>query len=75
MHERHGYRFVGLGASWLGFVRDTPLQPAAADALVADLADLYGCASDEHQAAWRELAGIAASGTVLLLGYTENFAE
>lgn len=75
MHERHGYRFVGLGASWLGFVRDTPLQPAAADALVTDLADLYGCASDEHQAAWRELAGIATSGNVLLLGYTENFAE
>ena len=75
MHERHGYRFLGLGASWLGFVRDAPLNAAAAGALAADLADLYGCAGDEYQAAWRELTEIAASGNVLLLGYTENFAE
>ncbi len=75
MHERHGYRFLGLGASWLGFVRDAPPDAAAAKALVTDLADLYGCADDAHQASWRQLAEAAAGGKVLLLGYTENFAE
>ena len=75
LHERHGYRFLGLGASWLGFVRDAPPGKAAAEALVADLADLYGCAGDEYQASWRQLVEIAADGNVLLLGYTENFAE
>lgn len=75
MRERHGYRFFGIGASWLGFVRDAPLSAVAANALVADLADLYGCSADEYQAAWRELAEIAANGNTLLLGYTENFAE
>jgi hypothetical protein len=75
MHAQHAYRFFGIGASWLGFVRDAPLSAVAADALVADLADLYGCSADEYQTAWRELAEIAVSGNVLLLGYTENFAE
>lgn len=75
LHERHGYRFFGLGASWLGFVRDAPPNAAAADALVADLTDLYGCAGDEYQAARRQLAEVAASSNVLLLGYTENFAD
>lgn len=75
LHERHGYRFLGLGASWLGFVRDAPPGTAAAEVLVADLADLYGCAGEQYQASWLQLVEVVADGNVLLLGYTENFAE
>ena len=74
MGERHGYRFFGIGASWLGFVRDRPVGKDGADRLVADLADLYGCGGADARPAWEELAGIVAAGTILLLGYTENFA-
>lgn len=75
MRDRHGYRLFGIGASWLGFVRDRPMSRDGADMLVADLADLYGCGGADARPVWQALAGIAATGTTLLLGYTENFAE
>lgn len=71
---QYGYRFFGIGASWLGFVRDLPPDAAQADRLVADLAVLYE-AGDEAQAAWRALAALLPTRRTLLLGYTENFAE
>ncbi|WP_133648288.1 hypothetical protein [Paraburkholderia flava] len=75
MQEQHGYRFFGIGASWLGFVREQPLQPEQAEHLVADLSTLYGCTGEATGDAWHELAEIVQGGSTLLLGYTENFAE
>lgn len=37
----HGYRFFGIGASWLGFVRNQPPDAAQAQRLVDDLVALY----------------------------------
>ena len=59
LEERHGYRFFGIGAAWLGFIR--PQAPGADEArrLVADLTELYDVQDDEQgeaAPAWRELA-------------------
>lgn len=71
----HGYRFVGIGASWLGFVRTQAPDAAAARRLVDDLALIYP--SDDEAAAadaWDALASLLTERATLLLGYTENFA-
>ncbi|QFZ18330.1 hypothetical protein [Saccharothrix syringae] len=65
----HGYRFFGIGASWLGFVRDAP---AGAARVVEDLVHLYGWGESR---AWREMGELVRRNEWLLLGYTENFAE
>lgn len=72
----HGYRFFGIGASWLGFVRAQAPDEAQARRLVDDLAQVYP--SDEAAAAaeaWNSLASLLTGCKTLLLGYTENFAE
>ncbi|MFF3853603.1 hypothetical protein [Micromonospora sp. NPDC002575] len=72
MRESYGYRFFGIGASWLGFVADAPLSPEAATRLVADLTDLYGDPEGAAEA-WRDLASHVQRRTTLLLCYTEEF--
>lgn len=76
LERTHGYRFFGIGASWLGFVREQNPGVAEARAVVDDLAALY--APDDAAAgaqAWAALASLLTSRKTLLLGYTENFAE
>lgn len=71
----HGYRFFGIGASWLGFVRPQAPDEAQARRLVDDLARVYP--SDDAAAAaeaWNSLASLLTGCKTLLLGYTENFA-
>lgn len=75
LQDRHGYRFFGIGASWLGFLRAEPLRADEAGQLVQDLADLYGCRIDEAETAWHGLAQTVQTSKVLLLGYTENFSD
>lgn len=77
LETRHGYRFFGIGAAWLGFIR--PQAPGADEArrLVADLTELYDVQDDEQgeaAPAWRELAQAVQASKVLLLGYAEDFA-
>ena len=67
-----GYRPLGVGASWIGFIRDAPLQPNDADRLVSDLAELYGA---RRAAGWARLREVLSRQTTLFLGYTDNFAE
>ena len=71
MQAKHGYRFFGIGASWLGFIREYPLQQPEAERLIADLASLYGV----QDAVWADLSEVLQTSRTLLLGYTENFAE
>ncbi len=72
LQEHYDYRLFGLGASWLGFQRDSAPSPAEASALVADLQRVY--AAGTH-GTWSELAATLANRTTLLLGYTEDFSE
>ena len=76
LQQRHGYRHFGIGASWLGFVRERPLRADDADRLVVELRRLYGQADETRQVAtWQELSLTLQRSEVLLLGYTENFAD
>jgi len=72
LQERYDYRLFGLGASWLGFQRDSAPSPAEANALVADLQRVYAAGTHDI---WSQLAATLATRTTLLLGYTEDFSE
>ncbi|WP_458691367.1 hypothetical protein [Nocardia tengchongensis] len=68
----HGYRHIGTGASLLGFDRHTAPTSEEAQAVVADLAFLYGA---QDSSVWSELATILCGQRILLIGYTEDFAD
>lgn len=68
----YGYRHVGIGAALLGFDRSSPLDEKQTDGVIADLVTLYGSGAS---VGWAELRSILLSSRVLLLGYTEDFAE
>lgn len=76
LEAAHGYRFFGIGASWLGFVHAQAPDDAEARALVRDLAMIYPSEdAGAAAAAWDALASLLPSRRTLLLGYTENFAD
>ncbi|MDP9897972.1 hypothetical protein [Variovorax ginsengisoli] len=76
LEATHGYRFFGIGASWLGFVRRQAPDEKAARQLVRDLAMIYPSEdADAAAAAWNALALLLTGRRTLLLGYTENFAD
>ncbi len=52
LQEHHGYRLFGLGASWLGFQRDSAPSPAQANALVADLQRVYAAGTHDTCQNW-----------------------
>ncbi|AYF78488.1 hypothetical protein D7D52_36935 [Nocardia yunnanensis] len=68
----HGYRHIGTGASLLGFDRPSVPTVDEAQAVVADLASLYGA---PDSSAWSELATVLSEQRILLIGYTEDFAD
>ena len=74
---QHGYRFFGMGASWMGFVRPAPPSANQCAQLVADLKDLYGRKREEvfAHAGWAELQQLLQGQRLLMLGYVENMAE
>lgn len=72
MSERHGYALVGIGASTLGFLSVLDPEQRDVDALIADLRELYGHSDAD---AWNDLGEVLRGSPVLLLGYTEDFAE
>lgn len=74
---QHGYRFFGMGASWMGFVRPAPPNADQCAQLVADLKDLYGRKREEvfAHAGWAELQQLLQGQRLLMLGYVENMAE
>ncbi|RZI66244.1 MAG: hypothetical protein EOP79_08450 [Variovorax sp.] len=76
LEAAHGYRFFGIGASWLGLVRAQAPVVDEARRLVDDLALIYP-SEDAAGAtkAWSDLAGLLTARRTLMLGYTENFAE
>jgi hypothetical protein len=74
MIERYDYRFIGLGASWLGFVRSKPLSAMEADSLLADIRHLYGT-HEEVMQLWLDLREVFMQQTTLMLAYGEAFSE
>jgi hypothetical protein len=48
--ERHGYELLGIGASYLGFLRPTPASTDQVQAIAADLCRLYSVPDRERPA-------------------------
>ena len=74
---QYGYRFFGMGAAWMGFVRASLPDAVLIDRLIEDLRMLYGQGQDEvrEHAGWAQLASVLLSRRTLLLGYAEGLAE
>ena len=74
---QYGYRFFAMGASWMGFVRNTSPTEDLAQRLIAELRELYGKGRDEVLAhpGWAELQQQLQGQRLLMLGYVENMAE
>lgn len=70
--QTHGYRHIGVGASLLAFDRTVSPSVDEAAAVVSDLTRLYGSPTSVH---WYELHSALTRHPLLLLGYTENFAD
>lgn len=69
LEEHHNMKLFGVGASYLGFVRDAPLTEGEAGALACDIVKLY----HEAPADAVELLSAAFEGKDwLLLRYTES---
>ena len=74
---QYGYRFFGMGAAWMGFVRSAPPSEDLAQRLIADLRELYGKGRAEVHShpGWAQLAELLQTQHTLLLGYVENMSE
>lgn len=74
---QYGYRFFGMGAAWMGFVRASLPNAVLIDRLIEDLRMLYGQGQDEvrEHAGWAQLASVLLSRRTLMLGYAEGLAE
>ncbi len=72
LQQRFGYRFFGEGASWLGYDREEALSAAEAIEVVDELRSIYATAESQ---AWGEVADALTGSSILLLGYTDNFAD
>ncbi|MCU1644198.1 MAG: hypothetical protein JWN03_4473 [Nocardia sp.] len=68
----HGYRHFGMGAAFLAFDRRTIPSETEAQAVITDLVHLYGAPESPE---WPELAALLTGQRLLILGYTEDFAD
>lgn len=67
LFEKYNFELFGIGASFLGFIRNEPLKDNELKALLADLAKLYNTTESEFQ----KLADIIKNKNHLFLRYTE----
>ncbi|MFE4500045.1 hypothetical protein ACFRFQ_09270 [Rhodococcus sp. NPDC056743] len=70
--DAYGYRPLGIGASWIGFERNTPLSLIQANELIEELKPIYGSID---ALGWARLVNTLTRRRTLFLGYTENFAD
>ncbi|MCD2108136.1 hypothetical protein O4214_25165 [Rhodococcus erythropolis] len=70
--DAYGYRPLGIGASWIGFERDTPLSSLTANKVIEELKPIY---SSGDAPGWALLEDTLTRRRTLFLGYTENFAD
>jgi len=67
----HGYELMGVGAAYLGFLRATPPDAAAADAIAVDLCALYNTHDENRQALADAVTQAIAGRTHLWVRYVE----
>ncbi|QNK78487.1 hypothetical protein H7F37_05275 [Winogradskyella sp. PAMC22761] len=67
LFETYNFELFGIGASFLGFIRNEPLKDSEIKALVTDLAKLYNTTESEFE----KLADIIKNKKHLFLRYTE----
>ncbi|MBP1840565.1 hypothetical protein [Formosa algae] len=67
LFETYNFELFGIGASFLGFIRNEPLKDNELKALVTDLAKLYNTTESEFE----KLADIIKDKNHLFLRYTE----
>ena len=69
IHEKFGYSLFGIGASYLGFMREDKLAPDLAASLAEDIALLYGEGGNENLK--RKIRDCIFGQDILMLRYTE----
>ncbi|WP_144637430.1 DUF4253 domain-containing protein [Bordetella genomosp. 13] len=69
--REHGYELIGIGASYLGLLRDAPPDAARAEAVADDVCALYNARGRERQALAAAVIEGIAGRTHLWLRYTE----
>jgi hypothetical protein len=70
LSDKYGYKFFGIGASLIGFIRKNKPTDNEADLLAKDLSKLYNI-NDNSQLVDR-LANLAKNNNVLFLKYVDD---
>lgn len=71
LHSAHGYELIGVGASYLGYLRAAPPDAEAAKAIAADLCALYNAGDADRQALADAFAQAIEGRPHLWLRYVE----
>ena len=69
--EAHGYELMGVGASYLGFIRAAPLDMSRTDAVAKDFCALYNTGIEDLPARISAVAQAVCGRTHLWLRYVE----
>lgn len=69
--QAHGYELMGVGASYLGFLRETPPDEPAAQAIATDFCALYNVSDDARGAFMIAVQQAIVNRQWLWLRYTE----
>ncbi|MGF6191761.1 DUF4253 domain-containing protein [Serratia sp. 2723] len=69
--EAHGYELIGMGASYLGFMREVPSDTSVANAVAKDFCALYNTSDENLQARVSKVAQAISGRTHLWLRYVE----
>lgn len=70
--EEHGYELLGIGASYLGFLRPAPASADQAQAIATDLCRLYSVTDEERQATMRAFAHAITGRDHLWVRYVDT---
>ncbi|NWD64445.1 DUF4253 domain-containing protein [Pseudomonas sp. IPO3774] len=69
--EAHGYELMGVGASYIGFIRAEPPGVCRANAVAKDFYALYNTSDEDLQTRISEVAKAISGRTYLWLRYVE----
>lgn len=69
--EAHGYELMGVGASYIGFIRAEPPDTSLANVVAQDFCALYNTNDEDLQARISAVAQAISGRTYLWLRYVE----
>ncbi|WP_228732724.1 DUF4253 domain-containing protein [Pseudomonas sp. P42] len=69
--EAHGYELMGVGASYIGFIRSEPPDTSLANLVAEDFCALYNTSDDDLQARFSAVVQAISGRTYLWLRYVE----